>query len=119
MLCPVEFTEQDFVEPPKISHKKKSEKERERDRVEREQAQSVADYFRKKQEEMNKPVNPENHSSEQRTTIGFMSLVQYSLRRSSLAMQRLWSRRKEFHLSLPRDMKSLVKFARKGTRVHV
>ncbi|KAI9642194.1 putative PHD type zinc finger protein with BAH domain-containing protein [Ciborinia camelliae] len=58
MLCPIESTEHDFVEPPKISHKKKSEKERERDRVERENAQKAADYFRKKQEELNKPLNP-------------------------------------------------------------
>ncbi|EKD19300.1 uncharacterized protein L3040_009260 [Drepanopeziza brunnea f. sp. 'multigermtubi'] len=57
-LCPIEFTEHDFVEPPKVTHKKKSEKDRERDRVERESAQKAADYFRKKQEEMNKPVNP-------------------------------------------------------------
>jgi hypothetical protein len=46
------------VEPPKISHKKKTEKDRERDRVERETAQKAADFFRKRQEEMNKPVNP-------------------------------------------------------------
>ncbi|RAL66939.1 hypothetical protein DID88_007721 [Monilinia fructigena] len=58
MLCPVEFTEHDFVEPPKISHKKKTEKERERDRLERENALKAADYFRKKQEELNRPVNP-------------------------------------------------------------
>ncbi|PMD31139.1 hypothetical protein L207DRAFT_640895 [Hyaloscypha variabilis F] len=58
MLCPVEHTEHDFVEPPKVSHKKKTEKDRERDRVDREAAQKVADYYRKKQEEMNKPVNP-------------------------------------------------------------
>lgn len=58
MLCPVEYTEHDFVEPPKISHKKKTEKERERDRLERENAVKVADFFRKKQEELNKPVNP-------------------------------------------------------------
>ncbi|KAM0125562.1 hypothetical protein ACHAP3_009677 [Botrytis cinerea] len=58
MLCPIESTEHDFVEPPRASHKKKSEKERERDRVERENAQKSADYFRKKQEEYNKPVNP-------------------------------------------------------------
>ncbi|KAK6587193.1 hypothetical protein PZA11_000483 [Diplocarpon coronariae] len=57
-LCPVEYTEHDFVEPPKASHRKKTEKDRERDRLERESAQKVADYFRKKQEEMNKPVNP-------------------------------------------------------------
>ncbi|KAG0650609.1 SANT domain-containing 2 [Hyphodiscus hymeniophilus] len=58
MLCPVEHTEQDFMEPPKTTHKKKSEKDRERDRVERDGAQKVADYFRKKQEELNKPLNP-------------------------------------------------------------
>lgn len=58
MLCPVEHTEQDFVEPAKATHKKKTEKERERDRVEREAAQKVADYFRKKQEELNKPADP-------------------------------------------------------------
>lgn len=58
MLCPVEFTAQDFVEPPRTSHKKKSEKERERERVEREKALEAAEYFRKKQEEANKPVNP-------------------------------------------------------------
>jgi hypothetical protein len=54
----VESTEHDFVEPPKISHKKKTEKERERERLERENAQKVADFFRKKQEELNKPINP-------------------------------------------------------------
>jgi hypothetical protein len=60
VLCPVEYTEHEFVEPPKISssHKKKTEKERERERLERENAQKAAEYYRKKQEEMNRPVNP-------------------------------------------------------------
>lgn len=60
VLCPVEYTAHDFVEQPKISnsHKKKTEKERERERMERENAQKAADYYRKKQEEMNRPVNP-------------------------------------------------------------
>ncbi|KAK4205314.1 hypothetical protein QBC40DRAFT_292144 [Triangularia verruculosa] len=58
VLCPHEYTHHDFVEPPKISHKKKTEKERERDRMERENAQKAADFYRKKQEEMNRPVNP-------------------------------------------------------------
>lgn len=58
MLCPVEYTEQDFAEPPKALYKKKNEKDRERDRLERENAQRAADFFRKKQEEMNKPANP-------------------------------------------------------------
>lgn len=58
MLCPVELVEQDFVDPPKASHKKKTEKDRERERVEREKALEDAEFFRKKQEENNKPVNP-------------------------------------------------------------
>jgi len=58
MLCPIESTEHDFVEPPKSTHKKKNEKDREKDRVEREQALKVAEFFRKKQEEQGKPVNP-------------------------------------------------------------
>ncbi|KAL2270128.1 hypothetical protein VTJ83DRAFT_2312 [Remersonia thermophila] len=60
VLCPVELTHHDFVETPKVSgsHKKKTEKERERERVEREAAQKAAEYYRKKQEEMNRPVNP-------------------------------------------------------------
>ncbi|KAI1382223.1 hypothetical protein F4677DRAFT_19277 [Hypoxylon crocopeplum] len=58
VLCPVEFTEHDFVEPPKNTHKKKTEKEKEKERLDRELAQKAADYYRKKQEEMNRPVNP-------------------------------------------------------------
>lgn len=59
VLCPVEHTRHDFVGLPKAtSHKKKSDKDREREKVEREQAQKVADYYRKKQEEANRPVNP-------------------------------------------------------------
>ncbi|KAL2017487.1 hypothetical protein VTK56DRAFT_2029 [Thermocarpiscus australiensis] len=60
VLCPVDYTEHDFVGPLKIStsHKKKTEKERERERMERENAQKAAEYYRKKQEEMNRPVNP-------------------------------------------------------------
>ncbi|KAK8089567.1 BAH/PHD-containing protein [Apiospora hydei] len=58
LLCPIETTEHDFVEPPKNTHKKKTEKEREKDRQEREAAQKAADYYHKKQEELNRPLNP-------------------------------------------------------------
>jgi PHD-zinc-finger like domain len=59
VLCPIEHTEHDFVEPPKVStSKKKTEKEKERERLEREQAVKAAEYYRKRQEEMNRPVNP-------------------------------------------------------------
>jgi len=58
MLCPHDYTPQDFVEPAKVSHKKKTEKEREKDRIERENALKAAEFYRKKQEEMNRPVHP-------------------------------------------------------------
>ncbi|KAF4983016.1 hypothetical protein FZEAL_1488, partial [Fusarium zealandicum] len=60
VLCPVEYTEHDFVEQPKLTHHKKkmSEKDRERERVEVQQARKAAEFYRKKQEEMNRPVNP-------------------------------------------------------------
>lgn len=54
----MEYTEHDFVEPPKVLHKRKSEKDRGRDRVEREHVQKIADFFRKRQEELNKPLDP-------------------------------------------------------------
>lgn len=59
VLCPVEHTEHDFVEAPKpTGTKKKTEKDRERERVERELAVKAAEYYKKKQEETNRPVNP-------------------------------------------------------------
>ncbi|KAF4968139.1 hypothetical protein FSARC_4414 [Fusarium sarcochroum] len=60
VLCPVEYTEHDFVEQPKLTHHKKkmSEKDRERERLEVQQARKAAEFYRKKQEEMNRPVNP-------------------------------------------------------------
>ncbi|CAM1506526.1 Fc.00g061670.m01.CDS01 [Cosmosporella sp. VM-42] len=60
VLCPVAHTEHDFVEQPKLTHHKKkmSEKDREREKLEVVQARKAADYYRKKQEDMNRPVNP-------------------------------------------------------------
>ncbi|RKU40561.1 putative PHD type zinc finger protein with BAH domain-containing protein [Coniochaeta pulveracea] len=58
VLCPVEYTEHDFVELPRVSHKKKTEKEKEREKTEREAAFKAAEYYRKRQENMGRPVNP-------------------------------------------------------------
>ncbi|CAI6056015.1 unnamed protein product [Clonostachys chloroleuca] len=60
VLCPVELTEHDFVEQPKLTHHKKkmSEKDREREKLEVQQARKAAEFYRKKQEELNRPVNP-------------------------------------------------------------
>lgn len=58
VLCPVESTVHDFVEPPKISHKKKTEKERERERQDKEAAVKAAEFYRKRQQELGRPVDP-------------------------------------------------------------
>ncbi|OAA73141.1 hypothetical protein ISF_00042 [Cordyceps fumosorosea ARSEF 2679] len=60
VLCPVEHTEQEFVEQPKLTHHKKkmSEKDRERERLQVQQARKAAEHYRKRQEELSRPVNP-------------------------------------------------------------
>ncbi|KAM0743180.1 hypothetical protein ACQRIT_003357 [Beauveria bassiana] len=60
VLCPVEHTEQEFVEQPKLTHHKKkmSDKDRERERLEVQQARKAAEVYRKRQEELNRPANP-------------------------------------------------------------
>ncbi|KAH7329319.1 hypothetical protein B0I35DRAFT_419940 [Stachybotrys elegans] len=60
VLCPVEHTERDFVEQPKLTHHKKkmTEKDREREKLEVQQARKAAEFYRKKQEELNRPVDP-------------------------------------------------------------
>ncbi|KJK82961.1 hypothetical protein H634G_01089 [Metarhizium anisopliae BRIP 53293] len=60
VLCPVEYTEQDFIEQPKLTHHKKkmSDKDRERERLEVQQARKAAEFYRKRQEDLNRPVNP-------------------------------------------------------------
>lgn len=60
VLCPVEHTEHDFVEQPKLTHHKKkmSDRDREREKMEVQMARKAAEHYRKKQEEMNRPLNP-------------------------------------------------------------
>ncbi|OAA43215.1 BAH-domain containing protein [Metarhizium rileyi] len=60
VLCPVEYTEQDFIEQPKLTHHKKkmSDKDREREKLEVQQARKAAEFYRKRQEDLNRPVNP-------------------------------------------------------------
>lgn len=57
-LCPIEVTQQDFVEPPKVSHKKKTEKDREREKQERELAEKAAEFYEQRQREAGRPLNP-------------------------------------------------------------
>ncbi|KAI0383813.1 hypothetical protein F5Y04DRAFT_21861 [Hypomontagnella monticulosa] len=58
ILCTWEETEHDFVEPPKNTHKKKTEKDKEKERHDRELAQKSVEQYRKRQMELNRPVNP-------------------------------------------------------------
>ncbi|KAI3329185.1 hypothetical protein HD806DRAFT_519442 [Xylariaceae sp. AK1471] len=58
VLCPVERTEHDFIEPPKNTHKKKTEKDREKERVDRELALKAVELYQKRQIELKRPVNP-------------------------------------------------------------
>ncbi|KAI1809365.1 hypothetical protein GGS20DRAFT_309237 [Poronia punctata] len=58
VLCPVEKRDYDFVDPPKISHKKKTEKERERERNERDLAHKAVELYKKRQLDLRRPVNP-------------------------------------------------------------
>lgn len=56
----MEHTEHELVEQPKLTHHKKkmSEKDRERERLEVLQARKALDLYRKKQEDLNRPLNP-------------------------------------------------------------
>ena len=58
VLCPVRHTQHEFVEPPKTSHKKKTDREREKERLEREMALEAAETYRQKQAELGRPLDP-------------------------------------------------------------
>ncbi|KAJ3566335.1 hypothetical protein NPX13_g7168 [Xylaria arbuscula] len=58
ILCPVEKREHDFMEPPKNTHKKKTEKDREKERTDRELALKAIEVYQKRQVELRRPVNP-------------------------------------------------------------
>ncbi|KAI2638141.1 hypothetical protein GGS21DRAFT_457060 [Xylaria nigripes] len=58
VLCPWEKTEHDFVEPPKNTHKKKTEKDREKERVDRELALKAVELYKKRQAELRRPLSP-------------------------------------------------------------
>lgn len=58
VLCPITHTEQELMEPPKISHKKKSEREREKETLEREMVNDAIILHRRKQIEQGRPFEP-------------------------------------------------------------
>lgn len=58
VLCPVAWTEHELMEPPKISHKKKTDREREKERLEKEMVTEAIKLYRQRQEAAGKPVGP-------------------------------------------------------------
>jgi hypothetical protein len=57
-LCLTEETQIDLVEPPKVSHKKKTDREREKERMEKELADSMRAEYRSKQLSQHRPPVP-------------------------------------------------------------
>ena len=58
VLCPVTYTAHELMEPPKVSHKKKSDREREKERKEKEMVEEAVRLYRQQQEAAGRPANP-------------------------------------------------------------
>ncbi|KAL8762061.1 MAG: hypothetical protein Q9184_001869 [Pyrenodesmia sp. 2 TL-2023] len=58
VLCPVVENPQEYLEPPKVSHKKKTDREREKERLEREMVVEKTEQFYHRQDETGRPRNP-------------------------------------------------------------
>ncbi|KAF2753198.1 hypothetical protein EJ05DRAFT_480561 [Pseudovirgaria hyperparasitica] len=58
VLCPVTLNNIDLVEPPKVSHKKKTDRDRERERMEKELAANLAASYRQQQRDKGRPELP-------------------------------------------------------------
>ena len=58
VLCPIKRNPQELMEPPKVSHKKKTDREREKERKEREMVQEAGRRWREDQLAAGRPVDP-------------------------------------------------------------
>jgi hypothetical protein len=58
VLCPHRDVEQDLYEPPKVSHKKKTDRDREKERLEKELVDKARDEYRLKQLDKGRPIFP-------------------------------------------------------------
>jgi PHD-zinc-finger like domain/PHD-finger len=58
VLCPVKSTPHELMEPPKVSHKKKTDREREKERKEKEMVEEAVRLYRQQQEAAGRPANP-------------------------------------------------------------
>ncbi|GAB7356723.1 hypothetical protein MBLNU459_g7426t2 [Dothideomycetes sp. NU459] len=57
-LCPIEETVQDLLEPPKVSHKKKTDREREKERLEKELMETFRQDYANNQKMLSRPLIP-------------------------------------------------------------
>lgn len=57
-LCPVDETQYDMLEAPRVSHKKKTDREREKERLEKELMDSIKQEYVKRQSSLNRPTMP-------------------------------------------------------------
>lgn len=57
-LCPVEETLQDLLDPPKVSHKKKTDREREKERLEKELVEKFKHDYAVQQRSLSRPLMP-------------------------------------------------------------
>ncbi|KAK7540734.1 uncharacterized protein J3D65DRAFT_616351 [Phyllosticta citribraziliensis] len=58
VLCPIKETVQELIEPPKVSHKKKSDKEREKERLEKELRVQKLKEYQQQQRDRGRPELP-------------------------------------------------------------
>lgn len=58
VLCPVKETEQELIEPPKVSHKKKTDKEREKEKLEKELRIQKLKEYQQQQRDKGRPELP-------------------------------------------------------------
>lgn len=58
VLCPVRSAEQELMEPPKVSHKKKTDREREKERLEREMVVNETNNYIREQQAKGRPLHP-------------------------------------------------------------
>ena len=58
VLCPVQPAEQELMEPPRVSHKKKTDREREKERLEREMVVEATNMYYRDQEAKGRPLHP-------------------------------------------------------------
>ena len=59
ILCSVRaYTDTELMEPPKISHKKKTDRERDKERMERDMVLNATALYRRQQKDMGRPEDP-------------------------------------------------------------